>query len=228
MFQVVAYHTDDNLYTEHALLLKASLDRFKIPLHLEKIKQTDWQKTVAFKPKFIQTMLLTYDSPILYIDADAFVRTDPTEYFRSIEQDLSCHYFEDTELLSGTLFFQNTQNAKKIVNNWLELQTKNPLIWDQKTLEQTVKDMNICPHKLPESYCYIFDKGKLSPSQIVIEHLQASRDSKFLRKNQNSHPLRKLIKVNKLNKSYRKFISRRNYVQALAKSIEHTIYFEDL
>ena len=54
LWQTFGFYTDDRLYSEHAKLMKASLERFGLEPYLEKVSADNWQKIIAFKPEFIQ------------------------------------------------------------------------------------------------------------------------------------------------------------------------------
>jgi len=229
MLKVIGFYTDDRLYSEHAKLMKASLERFGLEPYLEKVSADNWQKIIAFKPEFIQRACEKYSGqPILYIDADAFVHKDIREDFSDISEDIAVHYFEGKELASGTLFINNTESARSLINEWVLRMRANPTQWDQKVLQDLVDDWllkgRLTLKKLGPEYTYIFD---LTPKRYsheklaapIIEHLQASRESAFLNRYNNAGLLRKIFMRSILNKRYRKLLNRRSYSSQLGSSI---------
>jgi hypothetical protein len=61
----------------------------------------------------------------------------------------------------------------------------NPDTWDQRVLQQILStNQEISVYRLPHEYVYIFDtfKERYPEMQPVIEHLQASRETKYREK----------------------------------------------
>jgi hypothetical protein len=119
------------------------------------------------------------DQAIVYLDADAIVRSFPI-LFDEIDADIAVHYYDNKkrnfkELLSGTIYLGPTANAKKLVQLWIDVNKEFPEQWDQKNLDIAIKRMpELKVVELPPSYCLIFDLMK-DQGPAVIEHLQASR-----------------------------------------------------
>lgn len=235
MIKVVAFCTDDKLYYQHAMLLKKSLEVLGVELHLEVIPSDEWQKVIAIKPDFINRMCKQYECGILYIDADAFVHKDITAYFDGLKEDIAAHYFDGTELTSGTLFINDTKAARELVSDWVEAMMRDPDKWDQKVLEELVgeriKQERLSVRDLKPEYTYIYD---LTPQvyadgglgQPIIEHLQASREKRYFSYYENTHRIRKrAMGVPLLSKRYRKLLVRRKHTQFLAKKVGIEVEF---
>lgn len=122
----------------------------------------------------------TYNRPIVYLDCDARVRQYP-KLFETLTCDVAVHYRRGRELLSGTLFFNQTTGARTVLEAWVQKCKDLPHIWDQKNLATVLLDMKdvIDIGFLPASYVQIFDLMK-DAGEPVIEHMQASRRYKKL------------------------------------------------
>jgi len=174
-FIVVAYCTKGG-YEEHAQRLRLSLDKLNIRYEIKVIDSLgSWQKNCIYKPEFIKEMLIKYNQPVIYVDADAIFHKYPGI---DLDCDFAVHYFRATQLASGTMFFKNSAPAIKLLNAWIEENRLHPDTLDQENLQRVIaKPCWRCGIKidlLPASYCKIFD---LSPevTDPVIEHFQASR-----------------------------------------------------
>lgn len=177
-FTVCAFYTDDELYRSHAEEFKLSLAEVGIgDFHIKKIPPIErWVEACAIKPQFILDTLRACEDNVLYVDIDARFRSFPT-LFNDFPHDLGAHMRDGHELLSGTLFFRNCDNVKKLVRLWLKNQRRNPDSWDQHVLQNTINEnpeLNLNLANLPPAYCQIFD-SMAHHGTAVIEHLQASR-----------------------------------------------------
>lgn len=200
MLTVFAFHTDDGLYTKHAQILKASAEKLGIPITLCVYQQSEWQKMIAFKPSFIAQMRRELQGPLLFVDADAIILEDIRPYYESLDEDIAVHYLNDTELLSGTLFINDTDNARALINEWEKRQLASPNIWDQKILAILIQDYLahdlITLKKTSAKYTYIFDTSKTIYGDHIypaIEHLQASRDLDWIKRYKNKSKLAQWI-----------------------------------
>lgn len=168
-------HTDN--YSETAQRLIESLEKFGLEHDIETYQDRgSWVENCSYKAEFIKKMHQRHGR-IVWLDADAVVKKEPA-LFKSLRTDIAFHRFKGKELLSGTLFFNDTEAAERVISAWVEKNQENPDKWDQKNLDDVVKyfpalEISI----LPPEYCFIFDLsrnhyGNLDP---VIEHYQASR-----------------------------------------------------
>jgi hypothetical protein len=182
-----AYFTKNTLYEKEARRLQASLVKYNLNYELLPIEnQGSWQKNISMKASLIQQKLLSTPTPLVYVDCDAEFVAYPT-LFDNLTCDIALHEFDRSlyntrirayrkEILSGTLFFNQTDKAKFILQQWVELSKSNPNIWDQKLLAQVIgRDF----YRLPASYCCIFDTMKDVKDKVII-HYQASRKMKRL------------------------------------------------
>lgn len=179
-FYVISYYTEN--YYEYLKKFEKFLERFQIKYYIEMLQgKWEWKKACNYKPEFILKCWYMLLYPVLWIDIDAVVHSD-LNYFNKLTEkniDIAFYYRDAKELLSGTLFFNNTKNSRKVLELWKD-ESKNINLWDQRNLQQVllkneIKDLKI--DYLSANYCY-FDllKNRLDENdKIHIEHFQASR-----------------------------------------------------
>lgn len=115
---------------------------------------------------------------LLFLDADAVVRSDPWPFLRGLDCDLAGHYFNGKELLTGTLYLPAGPRRLEILGLWMARNRVHKGRWDQQNLQHILEhDETIRVSRLPAEYCCIFDlQRKRTPGIIpVIEQFQASR-----------------------------------------------------
>lgn len=172
-------------YKSNADELRCSLKQFNLDYDIVSVADTGkWETNCAKKPHIILSAMLKYHTgnlggrPIVFLDADARVLREPS-LFETIDEtvDIAYHSLDNNEVLSGTVYFGNTAWAVALARKWCEACRAMSSLWDQRVLEQIlVENPQLFKRELlPESYCYIFDREKLAKSDVVIEHLQASR-----------------------------------------------------
>ena len=174
-WKVVAYHTEDALYNEQMLKLKASLVLFNIDHKITCIPYLGGHRaTVQQIPKAIQKELNSTSDNLVYIDVDAIVRQYPV-LFDTIEEDFAVRYKGGTELLMGTMYFKNCPKTKTLVEQWIlfEDKTKEKLS-AQTSIPGAIVASGVSVHILPAPYTLIFDTMRRQ-GPPVIEHFQASR-----------------------------------------------------
>lgn len=182
---IVSYYTKDTGYEEQVEHLKHTLRRFNLANDVVGIQnQGDWHKNTYYKPKFIMEMMKKYpDRPIVFVDADARIRNNPV-LFNDLDCDFACYFHHRKELLSGTLYFGNTEGSRYIMNEWLEEDAKHPKThMPQKNLRAVFDRVKnkINWRELPVEYCMIFDSRLRHSVNPVIEHYQLSRKYKGMR-----------------------------------------------
>lgn len=201
--RVISFYTegDGGSYGEEGDILVASLDRFGIAYHIENREAWgDWYDHTAFKAEFIRAMRKKYDGPLLWIDADAVLHSDPTAYFQGLANqgyDFGVHFFRGPgkghdrtqvrergwRLLSGTTFWGDTPRARKLLDAWVDLNEtlrrsgiregggqKN--LWYLTTCFKRLR-----VKRIPGRYCFVHDKPWAYPENEprIIEHTIASR-----------------------------------------------------
>jgi len=186
-FIIVAYYTNTRPYIEHVNALVLSLIHFNLKYYIyEADDQGSWVSNCSYKPTFIRSMMDKFpNKSIVYTDIDSIFIREP-HLFSEIACDIACHHFNrqqykprssaKDEILSGTIFFNNSDTSKEIVDEWITECNNNPESWDQSCLQSILRGRE---EDLPPEYCCIFDTMK-SITNPVILHKQASRQAKKL------------------------------------------------
>ena len=171
----VLFYTVNTPYADEAAECVKTLREFKLDYHIYPVhSEGSWEKNTQIKAKIIQQALKSTDRPIVYVDADARIKSYPI-LLDQIECDVAFHYFRGVELLSGTLYFGNTERGRKLVDEWVAENAKYPGEWDQKVLQHVVeKQHDIEWLMLPEEYVYVSHLSSPIKTPIIF-HTQASR-----------------------------------------------------
>jgi len=159
--------------------LKESLDRLGLKHEItEYASKGSWAENCNYKAQYIFDCWVKHGK-VVWIDADAEVKENPI-LFQDIKEDVGYHLFKEKEVLSGTLFFNDTQAAHDLLVAWINKNKKHPKTWDQKNLAAVLKEVEHNACYLPPEYCWIFDLSKKRYGNLkpVIEHYQASRKLK--------------------------------------------------
>jgi hypothetical protein len=175
--KIVSYYT--TLYQFEAANLRQSLKKFP-DIHYdidERSESGSWELNTHYKAVYIKEKLI---EPVIWTDADSVLKQYPT-LIETIDCDFAAHWFKDKELISATMYWNNTPKAHELIDKWIELNNLNPKLWDQVNLQTALNEIeDIKVIKLPPEYNFIFDLsreyyGNLNP---VFEHYQASRKYK--------------------------------------------------
>ena len=175
--KIVSYYT--TLYQFEAANLRQSLKKFP-DIHYdidERSESGSWELNTHYKAVYIKEKLI---EPVIWTDADSVLKQYPT-LIETIDCDFAAHWFKDKELISATMYWNNTPKAHELIDKWIELNNLNPTLWDQVNLQTALNEIeDIKVIKLPPEYNFIFDLsreyyGNLNP---VFEHYQASRKYK--------------------------------------------------
>jgi len=175
---VISYYTKDTGYAVEVKRLRRSLYVHGLEHDVVGVDSLgSWQANTHYKAAFIRNMLKKYPSrALLFLDADAAVCKYPELFVGMTDIDIAVHFRHGKELLSGTLYFRNTEATRTLVDNWIALNDANPSVWEQKNLATVLEKMDgIRVHRLPPEYCCIFDTMIKESGDPVIEHYQASR-----------------------------------------------------
>jgi len=187
--RVVAYFTIGTPYEEEAAKLKASLEEWGYAYTIAGIHHRgSWQENTQAKAPFCLQMLEEYEGePLLYLDVDALMMRPPVLLDGGLDADLAAvRFIHRDELLSGTIWWGNTVQCRRVVRKWIYLNKAHPrrlpggkAAWDQRTLDmaiQKVGGLRFC--SLPQEYTYIQD---LTPRHLdpcpppVILHTRGSQ-----------------------------------------------------
>jgi len=185
---VCGYYTLNTDYEDMAKDLIKTLETWNLDYDIRAIQNRgSWYTNMQYKPTFIRQIMEEYpDKNVVYLDCDAEVIQDP-KLFHYLTCDIAVHVLDHSkyarknhkpEMLSGTIFFRNTEGNRTLVDEWIRICRQNDRMWDQVAL---VKAIGTKPfHNLPEEYCVIFDYMRTVESPVIV-HYQASR--KFRRQN---------------------------------------------
>ena len=180
---IVTHYTLNTGYQDEVQKLTRSLMQLGLEFDIEPIKSLgNWRANSNYSVWLIEKMLEKYpDRSILKTDADAVFRQKPDIFTRNdFDADFACCWFQwpsrKRELLGGTLYFANTENARLLVQRWKEKCIAQPRSRNPDLLDDAVKEMKdvIKVMELPPQYCKIFDLMRQVQNPI-IEHFQASR-----------------------------------------------------
>lgn len=151
MVPIIAYYTSNSSYENDAIVLKENLDALKLKHDIHEFPCAgSWQANTQLKANFIrQWMENNPDVPyFVYLDVDALVIKQPIWFDQLAEQNtqFAAVIFNNSVLLSGTLFFANNKTTRDLVDDWIALNKKYPTTlpdgreaWDQRTLHMAVK-----------------------------------------------------------------------------------------
>lgn len=188
-WKVISFYTEGTGYADEIKNLELSLKSFDIPYKIYKCQPLgSWRRNLNYKSKCILRAMKDYpQTDIVFIDADGIVRQYPKlfdELTASGAYDIaaSFHRFQkqsgDTdELLSGTLWIQNCQSAKEIIEKWHKIGMEQSKIRHQKCLKLAIEELGKRDKlfRMPYEYTYVFDYHYHEKRDPVIEHFQASR-----------------------------------------------------
>lgn len=198
---IVSYHTLDPVYTAAMARLQASLWKYGLP-HLIRAEeatlpsgdfhQETWLSGCAFKSRVLAETAGFADAPILWLDADAELVQDPRPYlnwlcgtgydfvaFQNGEGANKRFPLVNSRLCSGTLFFNATSHARKLLFRWAQAcVNRGARVYDQELLYEVATHGGGCDWggvmgNLDPAYCCVPD---LMPGvePVILQH-QASR-----------------------------------------------------
>ncbi len=191
-YVVVSYYTTGTGYEQEIKTLRASLQRYRLPREIFVYEPAGtWRANLNFKSECIlRAMDLHPHQDIVFVDADAVIRQYPllfNELSRRHDFDISACFFkyrpesgDVDELLSGTLWIQNNDAGRKVVEKWHEIGLSRPDVRHQMCLKMAIAELqkggeSIRVYRHPFAYTCIFDYRAASATEPVIEHFQASR-----------------------------------------------------
>ena len=136
---------------------------------------------------------------VIWTDADARFRSNPKEFDQLENYDFGCYWIPNVwnqprnmhlkpwtrgnQALNGsTLYFNNTEKSKKLLQDWKLESEANPTVWEQQSL-QKVWEFNdnegLKTYNFNQGYAKVFDAPWFEGEYpLVIEQMQASRKLK--------------------------------------------------
>ena len=179
--RICSFYTPDDGYPQDAARLIASLDRLGIPAEVALIESAgSWKGNCMRRASWLLERLRGSDQAVLWIDADAVVRSDPRPYLETLtEFDVGFHFLRGKELLGGTMLFRATPLAVLLLERWVGQNIVYPQAFRSQTnLARAVESIQgLRVAHLPCEYTFIFDTMRTLHPDVapVIEHFQASR-----------------------------------------------------
>ena len=138
---VIAYYTVGTVINYKAMVLQfvRSLERFDLKYDIEEIRDRgSWRKNLVYRPRFILKMLDKYQEPVLSIDVDATVCARPQLLLNNPSCDVAFFCYADQKPCGGTLYFANTEMARKILRAWIAKDKEMP---DSRSDEFVLKEL---------------------------------------------------------------------------------------
>lgn len=191
-WMVVSFYTINTGYEQEVENLKASLREFGIAHRISPCEPTgNWRTNLDYKSAVIRRAFDMFpDRDIVFLDADAVVRSWPVLFdglSKRREYDISACFYsyrpesgDRDELLSGTLWFQNNETSRALVDRWHHIGLQRPDIRHQMCLKRAIAELQaegreVRVFRHPFEYTCIFDYRRGRRGDPVIEHFQASR-----------------------------------------------------
>ncbi len=179
---VCGYYTPGP-YAKEAERLIASLEAFDIPYDLtcaNDLANQPWLSVTRAKPQKVKEALMKYTTrPILWLDADAIVKRDPrltlpNSWIGDHIPAMSVHLFGGVRACSGTMIFRPSVASLECIDWWVDHLKEN----EECRLEDVMGLMPGLDRSLSCEWCWIFDLStkRYGQCDVIIEHLQASRE----------------------------------------------------
>lgn len=187
---IISFYTPTWEYEQHAIRLIAECEELGLPYHIKKLEPLGtWMDNTRLKSKFIYDTMNELDCPILWIDVDGSIYKQPSFLNNVTEDFIGRHQRTGPKRMwhVGTMFFNNTENCKKMINEWYELckigtgtdEAAFEVIWQTMADQLTFKE-------LPEEYFEILAWNKLPSANAVIAHRLSTDPSKMELKRRNA------------------------------------------
>ncbi len=187
----------EQVLKDHLIYSLEALDLQDKLIVKEATNFNSWNRNVAEKPKVILEILneLPNDTNLVFLDADASIEKYPTSFDTMSDfVDIAFHILNwndwygyntqppEMELLSGTMYFKNTDRVKQLCKEWYQ-EAVGSAEWEQKVLQRILpKYPDLVKNILPIEYCYMKSRPGGKPPLIkcepVILHHQVSRSLK--------------------------------------------------
>lgn len=187
---IVSFYTKNTIYEKEIEDLITSCKSIGIDYHIEGRNDLgSWEKNCCQKPLFILECLKRFQTPLLWVDADAILLKKPALAFEAIDLAL---FFEKTvslgikQVRAGTIYVAPTTASLDFVSLWHEtcqakLSCNEEMPFpDQSILSSLLHETrSLIVDSLPLGYIQIFDRDVLPFEEVYIVHFQASRTARM-------------------------------------------------
>lgn len=180
---LIAFHTPDPVYSGEAARFRKSVEKLCLQHEITEVpSRGSWVENCSRKPAWILGRRMAISGPLLYVDVDAVLHSDPWPYLSGYDGDVAVFVRENGNVASGTIWVNDTDGARELLTVWKQACDADPTEWDQRVLQAIIErdERAVAPRfnvqRLPVNMTFIFDKGHRHVyGGVVIEHLQASR-----------------------------------------------------
>jgi hypothetical protein len=186
---IISFYTKDTLYEKEAKDLATSCEKLGLEYEISEVENLgSWQANCCQKSEFILKKLEEHNRSVIWTDVDSVIMQTP-HIMLDCKADCALRVNDNvavddpSKILSGTMFFNNTASAKKLLMLWQKECEKRLLktgtVYDQDCLRKvvlhypTIVEMK----RLPVSYVKIVDNKEdgVDVEDAVVLHYQASR-----------------------------------------------------
>jgi hypothetical protein len=186
---IISFYTNDWEYPTHAERLREECRRLGLDHHIEEQPSTkDYISNTAIKPFFIRNCLVKFDRPILWLDVDGSILRNPG--MASMVSDFAaCKYQNralDRDWAVGILWFNNTVNAKLLLDTWCNNTTGKT---DEAAFDLAWKSLRgtVISQTLPDRYHFVQWRVTLPmPADTIFCNRLSTFDDKMRRKNKQT------------------------------------------
>jgi hypothetical protein len=169
---VIAFYTTGTAYEKWVPRFKEKCEEFGLAYDVRAYKdQGSWIANCGLKPSFIKMMQETYPKHrLLYIDIDCDLRQQPKIF---TDGDVAVYRKPGGYLLSGTMIFMPTANARELVDVWCLSQMLHPRRPDEQVLFDVLADYEKNPAStlkvslLPRTYLEWY---ALKPDTVIAHY----------------------------------------------------------
>jgi hypothetical protein len=187
VMKIISFHTEGPYEREAARLAK-SIEVLGLTdiLDMETIPEVNWYNATVYKSLFIKKMLLKHSCPVLCVDADAVFHKTPVPFFTEVqEQGFHFAMFKSHWWQTGTTWTDGSPEAIALLDQWMMNVLETRLLQPDEVRGDTPNFNEVMMGKeydwfkaLPSEFCWfdLLERTEERSDDVVIEHLQASRD----------------------------------------------------
>lgn len=189
--KIISFYTPTWEYPSYAAKLIDNCKQQSVDYNIEQLTDTgSWILNTKLKSAYIKKCMDVFDEPLLWIDVDGSLVGKPEHL------NLSVDFMGKPQLTGpkrswhvGTLFFNNTDSSKKLINDWVSLSQNNPNGGtDEFYFEQAwqINKTNIKYDILPDCYFKILTKKSniILPDDVIVHRLSTC-DNKMAMKSRH-------------------------------------------